>query len=252
MQNITPIVKQLIIINVIFFIGSELVEVAKPLFAMFYFENPNFKIWQPLTSMFMHGNLMHIFFNMFALFSFGSTLEHFWGEKKFLVFYLLCGLGAAAVHTLVNYFEFHDGFDTLIINGSTPESIYTVLNQGYGYYTPDWLNYISQEKMVNMMTAYHVPVVGASGAIYGLLVAFAMMFPNAGLMFMFIPVPIKAKYFVPCLLFLDLYLGVSGSGSIFGSSSGIAHFAHLGGALTGILLMIYFKKTQFNANRWDR
>ena len=252
MGNITAVVKQLIIINVIFFIGSYLVPAAEPLFSMFYFENPNFKIWQPLSSMFMHGNLMHIFFNMFALFSFGSTLEHIWGGKKFLIFYILCGLGAAALHLGVNYYEFHKGFDTLVLNGFTPDSIYAGLNQGYGFGDQRWLEFVSQENLGAMIEAYHIPAVGASGAIYGLLVAFAFMFPNAGLSLMFIPVPIKAKFFVPGLLLLDLYLGVSGGGSIFGGSTGIAHFAHIGGALMGMLLMFYFKKTQFNQNRWDR
>lgn len=252
MGNITPMVKQLIIINVIFFFGSMLVEQANPLFALFYFENPNFQIWQPLTSMFMHGGFMHILFNMFALFSFGSTLEQIWGGKKFLIFYILCGLGASALHLGVNYYTFHQGMDTLVLNGFTPESIYSGLNQGYGFGDKNWLNFISNDTLASMMDAYHIPAVGASGAIYGLLVAFAFMFPNAGLMLMFIPFPIKAKYFVPGILLLDLYLGVTGGGAIFGGSTGIAHFAHIGGALMGILLMYYFKKTQFNKNRWDR
>lgn len=252
MGNITAVVKQLIIINVIFFIGSELVPAAKPLFSMFYFENPNFQIWQPLSSMFMHGNLMHIFFNMFALFSFGSTLEHIWGGKKFLIFYILCGLGAAALHLGVNYYEFHQGLSALELNGFSPQEVYSVLDQTRGQYDTRWLNVLSQERLISMLSAYNTYAVGASGAIYGLLAAFALMFPNAGLSLMFIPVPIKAKFFVPGLLLLDLYLGVSGGGSIFGGSTGVAHFAHIGGALMGVLLMFYFKKVQFNQNRWDR
>lgn len=253
MRNITPIVQQLIIINVIFFIGSELVAAAKPLFSLFYFENPNFQIWQPLTSMFMHGGVMHILFNMFALFSFGSTLEQIWGSKKFLTFYILCGLGAAGLHLGVNYYQFHEGLNTLALNGISNEYVYNFLNSNeIGRYEMRWLAFLSQEKLDNMLTAYHSVTLGASGAIYGLLVAFAFMFPNAGLMLLFIPFPVKAKYFVPGILLIDLYLGVSGGGSIFGGSTGIAHFAHLGGAAMGILLMYYFKKTQFNQNRWDR
>ena len=169
-----------------------------------------------------------------------------------MIFYILCGLGAAALHLGVNYYEFHKGFYTLVLNGFTPDSIYAGLNQGYGFGDQRWLEFVSQENLGAMIEAYHIPAVGASGAIYGLLVAFAFMFPNAGLSLMFIPVPIKAKFFVPGLLLLDLYLGVSGGGSIFGGSTGIAHFAHIGGALMGMLLMFYFKKTQFNQNRWDR
>src|SRR6476620_3634537 len=102
MREITPVVKQLLILNVIFFIGSHFVPMAEKLLALYYFQNPSFKFWQPLSHMFMHGNLMHIFFNMFALYSFGSMLEHFWGGKKFLFFYLSCGLGAALIHSGVN------------------------------------------------------------------------------------------------------------------------------------------------------
>ena len=107
MNNVTPFVKQLLIINVIFFIGSQVSPVAEQYFALYYFESTNFRFWQPLTHMFMHANLMHIFFNMFALYSFGSNLEHFWGGKKFLFFYISCGLGAAALHTAVNYYQIH-------------------------------------------------------------------------------------------------------------------------------------------------
>jgi membrane associated rhomboid family serine protease len=165
--------------------------------------------------MFMHDNLpnfTHILFNMFALYSFGSALEQMWGGKKFLFFYISCGLGAALLHTFVNYLEIH-------------------------YFIAEILDIR--------------PVVGASGAIYGLLVAFAFMFPTAALGIMFIPIPIKAKYFVPGVLFIDLFLGFKGQ-SIFGAgSTGIAHFAHIGGALTGFIMMWYWKKNQFNANRWN-
>jgi membrane associated rhomboid family serine protease len=208
MMTITPTVKQLLIINVLFFIGSQYIgEMAYNYFALFSFESPNFKIYQLLTHMFMHGSISHIAFNMFALYSFGSTLEQFWGSKKFLFFYISCGLGAGIINNLVNQYFLND--------------ITTV-------------------------------AVGASGAIYGLLVAFAFMFPSAELAMMFIPVPIKAKYFVPGIIAVDLFLGLKGS-SIFGSGgTGVAHFAHIGGALIGFAIMWYWKQNQFDKNRWDK
>ena len=206
-NNMTPVVKQLLIINVIVFGLSQVMPQNYEYLSLFYFESPYFRFWQPLTHMFMHGNLMHILFNMFALVSFGSALEHFWGGKRFLIFYIACGLGAAILHTAINYYNIH--------------------------YIPD------KEELIN------VPAVGASGAIYGLLVAFAMMFPMAELMMMFIPIPIKAKYFVPMLVLLDLYSGV------FSGGGNIAHFAHVGGAVTGFALMYLWKNSKYNHTRWN-
>jgi membrane associated rhomboid family serine protease len=270
MMNITPVVKQLLIINILFFIGSYFVPVAYDFFALYYPESDDFKIWQFVTHMFMHApfpNFAHILFNMFALYSFGSALEHFWGGKKFLFFYISCGLGAALLHTGVNYFEIHSLLSEVAsLNLSTSE-IHLLLNADYStlfdnkgqmmageintilervHCTQQQFNTIVQASMVSKGT-----VVGASGAIYGLLVAFAFMLPNAELALLFIPVPIKAKYFVPGLLAIDLFLGFKGS-SIFGAgSTGIAHFAHVGGAITGFLMMWFWKKNEFNKNRWN-
>lgn len=248
MMNMTETVKQLIIINVIFFVGAQFVPAAQDYLALYYFENTSFKVWQPITHMFMHGGLMHILFNMFALYSFGSALEHFWGGKKFLFFYISCGLGSALLHTAVNYFSFHDGLNFLMESGFQKEEIIKILAEGK--FDTRWQETMGVTDFTSFLQSYLVPVVGASGAIYGLLVAFAFMFPNAELALMFIPVPIKAKYFVPGLLLVDLFLGVSGK-SIFGGSSGIAHFAHIGGALVGFIMMSYWKKNQFNNNRWN-
>jgi membrane associated rhomboid family serine protease len=252
MMNITPTVKQLLIMNVLFYIGSMIVgEPAYKLLSMYFFESPDFHFWQLFTHMFMHAplpNIMHIAFNMFALYSFGSALEHFWGGKKFVFFYISCGLGAALLHTGVNYYFFENGINTLVANGYQKVEILKILSEGK--YDNRWQEVLTASDFQSFMGAYLGNVVGASGAIYGLLVAFAFMFPNAELALMFIPIPVKAKYFVPVLLLIDLYLGVSG-GSLFGGSSGIAHFAHLGGALVGFLMMWYWKKTQFNSNRWN-
>jgi membrane associated rhomboid family serine protease len=246
MNNMTDTVKQLLILNILFFIGAQFVPQANDLLALHYFESDKFKLWQPISHMFMHGGLMHIFFNMFALVSFGSALEHFWGPKKFLFFYFTCGLGAALIHSGINYYYFHDGLNTLVLNGFKETEILNLINEGK--FMTSWQAVLAPDTFENMIGAL-TPTVGASGAIYGLLVAFAFMFPNAELALLFIPVPIKAKYFVPGIVLLDLFSGVTGY-SIFGG--GIAHFAHVGGALFGFIMMWYWKKNQFNQNRWDR
>ena len=252
MMRMTETVKQLLIINIIFFIGSQFVANAYPLFSLYYPENPNFRIWQPLTSMFMHApmpNLMHIVFNMFALVSFGAALEHYWGTKKFIFFYISCGLGAALLHIGVNYFTFHHVLNLLVENGQDKAEILKILAEGK--YDTNWQNIIPLSDFNSLMGSYLGTAVGASGAIYGLLTAFAFMFPMAELGIMFIPIPIKAKYFVPGIIAIDLFLGFKGS-SLFGAGgTGIAHFAHVGGAITGFLMMWYWKKNQFNKNRWD-
>jgi membrane associated rhomboid family serine protease len=242
----TDTVKQLLILNILFFIGAQFVPQATDLLALHYFESDKFQLWQPISHMFMHGDLMHIFFNMFALVSFGSALEHFWGPKKFLFFYFTCGIGAALIHSGINYYYFHDGLNTLVLNGFKENEILNLINEGK--FMTSWQAVLAPDTFENMIGAL-TPTVGASGAIYGLLVAFAFMFPNAELALLFIPLPIKAKYFVPGIVLLDLFSGVTGY-SIFGG--GIAHFAHVGGALFGFIMMWYWKKNQFNQNRWDR
>lgn len=249
MMNMTPVVKQLLIINIIFFIGSQLVPVSYEYLAMFFPENPNFKAWQPITHMFMHGGIMHIAFNMFALVSFGSALEHFWGGRKFLFFYISCGLGSALLHTAVNYYFFEDTISTLAANGFNKADILGLLSEGK--IDTRWQSLVSVAQFEGFTSAYIGTVVGASGAIYGLLTAFAFMFPNAELAMLFIPIPIKAKYFVPGLLLIDLFLGVKGTSLFGGGGTGIAHFAHVGGAIAGFLMMLYWKKNQFNNNRWN-
>ncbi|MFV5703724.1 rhomboid family intramembrane serine protease [Flavobacterium sp. XS2P12] len=248
MRNVTETVKQLIIINILFFVGTlALGDPAYKMLSMYFPENPNFQVWQSISHMFMHGGFMHIFFNMFALYSFGSALESIWGSKKFLFFYISCGLGAALLHTGINYYYFQDGVNVLMEQGFSKTDILAVLNGGSNDQIVPLLNSPSFQ---NFVSAYFGTVVGASGAIYGVIVAFAFMFPNAELALMFIPVPIKAKYFVPGLVLVDLYLGVSGQ-SIFGGGGGIAHFAHVGGALFGFIIMWYWNKNQFNKNRWN-
>jgi len=212
------------------------------LFALWFVENPNFQVWQVLTHMFMHSlsSPMHIFFNMYALWMFGSAIENVLGQKRFLFFYFSAGLGAALIHTLVNYYHFNAVSDIIMSLGFKPAQISEMLTN-----IPVLESYINSGKIPlevgqQLYEASGVPAVGASGAIYGVLVAFGMMFPNAALGLMFIPIPIKAKYFIPALLIIDLFSGVTGF-SIFGAN--IANWAHLGGALFGFIMMYYWKKT---------
>ena len=270
MMKMTPVVKQLLIINIIFFIGSWMVPAAEQYFALFFPESDFFQFWQPLTHMFMHGNIMHIAFNMFAMVSFGSALEHFWGGKKFIFFYISCGLGAALLQIGVNYLQFQSALEPVRYLGLSDGTLHQIINvnftDGANFRSDLFLDGIkpilesagktnlNEEGFKGLFDAAvinQVPMVGASGAIYGLLVAFAFMVPNAELALMFIPIPIKAKYFVPGILAIDLFLGFKGD-SLFGSGgTGVAHFAHIGGAIVGYFMMWYWKKNQFNNNRWN-
>lgn len=245
MGRITETVKHLIILNALFFLATFAVgEVVQNQMALYFPKSENFAIWQFVTHMFMHGSFMHILFNMYGLFAFGSPLEAMWGRNKFLFFYFSAGIGAGLIYTGVNYFQFQQVYQDLINLGLTNVDIQAILETGK--YNSEITNYISAEKLNNFYSIFHVPAVGASGALYGILVAFAMLFPNAEMMLIFVPYPIKAKYFIPVIVGLDLFSGVTGF-SIFGG--GIAHFAHVGGAVIGFFIMWYWKKNQFR--RWD-
>ncbi len=248
-MRITDTVKHLIIINVIFFIATHFLgEVMYEKLSLFYPKNENFGFWQFVSSMFMHGGFMHILFNMYALWAFGSPLEQMWGKNKFLFFYFASGLGAGLLYTLVNYYQFNSIYESLLATGLRPQDIQDILETGK--YNTLIENTVSKARISEFYQTYHTPAVGASGAIYGILVAFAFKFPDAELMLMFIPFPVKAKFFIPAIVALDLFSGLTGF-SIFGSfgGGGIAHFAHVGGALVGYFLMLYFQKSQFK--RWD-
>jgi membrane associated rhomboid family serine protease len=190
MNEIPMVVKNLLAINIVIWLAQLYFRSSEtPLEiwgALWSFDTGNFKIWQPITHLFMHGPLFHILFNMFTLWIFGRVLENFWGPKRFLNFYLICGLAAAAAQLFVGEFSY---------------------------------------------------AVGASGAIMGLMAAFAYLFPNTELMFMFIPVPVKAKFAIPGLMALDLFGGIA---NVQGDN--VAHFAHLGGAVAGFILVLIWNK----------
>jgi membrane associated rhomboid family serine protease len=217
MYRITDTVKHLLIINVLVFLGSmllgspgedvmmSLINERSNLFAdwgryrlaMFFPTSDYFHPYQIVTHMFMHADVGHLFFNMFGLFMFGPPLESVWGPKRFLSYYLITGFGALGLHLIATYMEIQ------MMGGSS--------------------------YMVN------VPMLGASGAIFGLLAGFGMLFPNATIMLLFPPIPLKAKYFVLIYAVIELFLGVSNF------TAGVAHFAHVGGALFGVLLILYWR-----------
>ena len=211
LDNVPRVTKNLILINLLMFVAF-LVNQTKmtEIFALFYPTSRYFHWWQYITHMFMHGGFWHIFFNMYTLFIFGSVVERIIGEKKFLIFYFVCGLGAAALHTGVEYLQAQT-YMSQIANGS--------------------LGAMQSYEALKM-----TPTVGASGAIYGLLIAYAMLFPTAKLTLIFPPITLSAKWWVIIFAVIELVTGVTGV------SAGIAHFAHLGGMLFGFLLIRYWRK----------
>ncbi len=217
LSNIPPVVKNLLIINILFFIATQIfaskgVSLIEML-GVFYFDSPKFHGWQLITYMFMHGGFAHILFNMFALFTFGTSIEIIMGSKRFLNFYLITGLGALGLQLLVQALEVYNFTGGITIDPNTYQSA-----------DPNTIKTLSE--------IYFSPMVGASGAIFGLLIAFVVLFPNAELFIMFIPVAVKAKYIIPLYILLELFLGVAQF-----SGDSIAHFAHLGGALFGFILV---------------
>jgi len=249
MSRITDTVKTLLIANILFFLGSQFLgDVAYKFFALWYPENPNFHFWQLVTHMFMHGGLTHILFNMFALFIFGSVLEMYLGQQKFLFLYFSAGLGAAGLQILFSYVGFQDAYQSFIDAGITSGQIESALDSAMqtGQYRTFGL---PEEVHTKLVDRYLTPMVGASGAIFGVLAAFAVVYPNMPLYIIFIPIPIKAKYLIGGYFVLNVYSAVSGN-SIAGPSN-TAYWAHIGGAVIGFITMWVWKKNQFNQNRWN-
>lgn len=245
MGRVSEIVKHLIIINVIFFIASIVFgELMYDLFAMHYPNNSDFILWQPVTHMFMHGDITHILFNMFGLWMFGTPLEQMWGKQKFVFFYLSAGFGAVLIQTIVYHYDVMSVTQILIDNGLTNSDVDAFYKTGR--LNTSIIQSVGEDRLYSGIQSFKAVMVGASGALYGILVAFAMLFPNVQLMLLFPPIPIKAKFFVPLLILFDLFFGFTSY-----SVGPIAHFAHIGGAVTGFLMMYYWKKNQFNNKRWN-
>ena len=221
MNNLPTVTKNLLIINVLCFFGMLVAKRygidVENLLGLHFFLASDFNLSQLISYMFMHANLQHIFFNMFAVWMFGRVLEQVWGPRRFLTYYLICGIGAGLIQELVQYLEY-----------AFTLSNYDSVNLGIAG------GIIPMEEYLNMMTT-----VGASGAVYGILLAFGMLFPNSQMFIFPLPFPIKAKYFVIGYAVLELFLGLGGG-------DGVAHFAHLGGMLFGLILIIYWRKKNGN------
>jgi len=231
--NLMPTVtKNIIIINAIMFLatyifngrGLDLVD----LLGLHYFQSEKFHVWQFITYMFMHGSMMHIFFNMFAVWMFGAAIENMWGPKRFLNYYILTGLGAAAAHYAIVYYQLQPAIEQLNSMLANPS-----MNEGQLYEIAEQKNALLNAPVV----------IGASGAVFGILVAFGMFFPNTTLFIIPIPFPIKAKYAVILYGLLELFSGVANF-----SGDNVAHFAHLGGLICGFLIIQFWKQNHHNQN----
>ena len=243
MNRITDAIKHLIIINAILFIAPQILQLdLTNVLALHFPRNEHFGFWQYVTHIFMHGSFSHILFNMYGLWAFGTPLEQMWGKKKFFFFYFSAGIGAGLIYTLVNYYQFNGLFEIFINAGLTDAEVISILEIGS---TNDarLTGVINQEQFNKIWSLYNTPAVGASGAVYGILVAFGLYFKDAKLALIFFPVPIAAKYFIPVMILGDLFFGMTKY-----SIGNVAHFAHIGGALIGFLIAYYWKKNQFKIN----
>ena len=232
-NTLPPVVKNLIIINVIMLLATYVLNMRgidlPAILGLRYFESPEFRPYQLVTHMFMHGGFTHLLFNMFALWMFGRVLESVWGPKRFFIYYFVTGLGAAMLHTMVNFIEFQN-----LASKMTPEAVQMVMSQGTELFNQG--KNFSDPDTGKLNLLLNIPTVGASGAVFGILLGFGMLFPNTQLMLLFPPIPIKAKYFVMGYGAIELYLGLTQSGS------NIAHFAHLGGMLFGFFMIKYWNR----------
>lgn len=253
-QNITTTVRNLLIINIAIFLVQELgilnINFSYQ-FGLHHIDSPYFQPYQLITHIFMHGDIGHIFSNMFALFIFGPILENMWGSKRFLTFYMVCGLGAGLLHSIVNHIEIQriQEVVSLYMENPTPTAFESILQK----FAPS--QYISNQDLINIfidnpdnsqiiskskniiyadvyMKHLNMSMVGASGAIFGLLAAFALIFPNLELMLLFPPIPVKAKYLISIYMLIEIYMIVANR-----PNDNIAHFAHLGGAFFGYLML---------------
>jgi membrane associated rhomboid family serine protease len=233
--GLPPVVKNIIMLNVLLLLATYAAQSILGLdlnskLGLYFPKSDQFMPLQIATHMFMHGSFWHLFFNMYALYIFGQVLENVWGPKRFFIFYIVCGLGAALTHETVIAFQYNH-----LVQSLSPENLQIVLNEGTAYIKEGKV--FSDETMKSLQILLNTPTVGASGAIFGVLLAFGVLFPNTQLMLLLPPIPIRAKYFVMIYGAIELYLALTQPGS------NIAHAAHLGGMLFGYLLIKYWRKT---------
>jgi membrane associated rhomboid family serine protease len=238
LKNIPPVVKNLLIINGLFYLATILLEGQgidlSNYLGLHYWESPGFRPHQLVTYMFMHGGFTHVLFNMFAVYMFGKVLEGVWGAKRFLIYYMITGIGAGLIQILVAYIRLIP-----MLSEIPQEGIDLIMTEGYGALL-EGKNFVDPlmaqaNGLINSVT------VGASGAVFGILLAFGMLFPNTELMLLFPPIPIKAKWFVLGYGAIELYSGFANN-----PNDNVAHFAHLGGMLFGFILIQMWKKDRGN------
>ena len=232
MNNIPTVTKNLLAINVLMFLALLVAEKQgvdlNSVLGLHLFASEGFQPYQLVTYMFMHASVTHLFFNMFALYMFGRTLEYMWGAKRFLVYYLVAGIGAALVQETFGMVRYHEALD-----GMSPLDVELVLSRGFDALR-EGKNFVNPQ-LAHLNVVLNSTTVGASGAIYAILLGFGMLFPEERMIVFPVPFPIKAKYFVMGYVVIELYLGVSGS------ADGVAHFAHLGGMLFGFILIFFWR-----------
>ncbi|MEY3399248.1 MAG: hypothetical protein RL220_1842 [Bacteroidota bacterium] len=236
LERMPLVVKNIVIINVLLFLASQVIPGLYPLLSGHYFISPDFAPWQVVSHMFMHGGIAHIFFNMFGVVVFGSVLEQIWGPKRFLTYYLLSGLGAFALHMFINFLEIRslaeligeEGYAEVLRRGKE------LMDTGYVF---------TDRNMQNLNYAIHTGMVGASGCLFGLLIAFGVLFPNLELMLLFPPIPIKAKWFVLGYGAIEILLAIRNA-----EGDNVAHFAHIGGMLFGYLILKYWQSRGVRLN----
>jgi len=237
-RELPEIIKNLLIINGLLFLATISLESygidLTQLLGLHQFQSEDFMPHQLITHFFMHGNFTHLFFNMFALWMFGKILENVWGAKRFLIYYMITALGAAALHLGVSQYEIMS-----LQSQINPSDLNILLENGRSVIESN--KYYTNPFMQKLDLLINTPTVGASGAVFGILLAFGMLFPNT-LLYIYFAIPIKAKYFVMIYGALELYSGLSNN-----PADNVAHFAHLGGMLFGYLLLKYWQKnnTQF-------
>ncbi len=228
------VVKNLLIINGLFFLATYVMGSNFDLSLVKYlglhnWQSPDFRPHQFVTHLFMHGSIGHILLNIFYLWMFGNQLENVWGGKRFLTYFMITGLGAAVLHLGVNQLQI-----SLLESKMTAQQISMVAKDGYAALS-NGMNF-TDPLMGELNTLYHTPTIGASGAVFGVLLAFGMLFPNT-LIYIFFALPIKTKYFVIILGVIELWSGIENN-----PSDNVAHFAHLGGMIFGYFLIKYWRK----------
>jgi membrane associated rhomboid family serine protease len=264
-SSFPPVVKNLLIINGLCYLANIVLESKgwfnmNQYFGLFYPESSYFRPYQLITHVFMHGSFMHLFFNMFSLWMFGNTLENYWGPKRFFIYYFVTAFGAAALYLGVNAYEVHQIKDMIAGFAANPDydTFFNIIQKDPFFandiHVADFLNewrkdpnnpdYVTGAKQITdflLVKKFNNPVVGASGAVFGLLLGFGMLFPNTELMMLFIPFPVKAKYFVFGYGAIELYQGIANN-----PADNVAHFAHLGGMLFGFILIKIWNKSNRN------